>query len=145
MRPCSEQLTFYLNQSSRWTWLKKCWKFWCIHRKTSLISTDSTAGIFWHGFCKLPFFEISEKFLRGITVVPFMQEAVTSLNYLEQYIELTFSSKNNFSCVTENGKMYNVYSYCSYTQTLLPCFLFSPLILLLKIILIRNCKSVKSD
>ena len=26
---------FYENQSSRWIWLKKRWKFWCIHRKTS--------------------------------------------------------------------------------------------------------------
>ena len=26
-------LEFYWNQSSRWTWLKNRWKFWCTHRK----------------------------------------------------------------------------------------------------------------
>ena len=34
---------------------------------------------FWHGFCKMTLFNISENFLRSITVIPFMQEVVTSL------------------------------------------------------------------
>ena len=65
---------------------------------------ESTSGILWHGFCKVPFFKISENFQRCITVIPFIQEVLTLLkmNYLESYIELTFSSKDNFSCVTDN-------------------------------------------
>ena len=49
------------------------------------------------------------------------------------------------------GKMFNVYWYQSYTQTFLSSFLIltsfntTPIILLVKVILIQNCKSMKCD
>ena len=49
------------------------------------------------------------------------------------------------------GKMYNVYWYRSYIQVFLCCFFIftsfsiTPLILLVKVMLIRNCKLVKGD
>ena len=47
-----------------------------------LLKTNSTTGIIWHGFCKVPFFNISENFLRGITVISFVQEVITLLKGL---------------------------------------------------------------
>ena len=46
-----------------------------------LLKTDSTTGITWHGF-QVPLFNISESFLRGISVIPLIQEVVTLLNDL---------------------------------------------------------------
>ena len=72
-----------------------------------LLKTNSTRGIIWHGFWKPPLFNISENFLRGITVIPFIQEVVTLLKMtcleLYSYIELTFRSKENLNCVTDNA------------------------------------------
>ena len=72
-----------------------------------LLKTNSTRGIIWHEFWKTPLFNISENFLRGITVIPFIQEVVTLLKMtcleLYSYIELTFRSKENFNCVTDNA------------------------------------------
>ena len=53
----------------------------------------------------ISFFNISENFLRDITVIPFTQEVVTLLKMtcLEyKHMEPTFSSKDNFNCVTGN-------------------------------------------
>ena len=47
-----------------------------------LLKTNSTTGIIWHWFCKVPFFNILENFLRGITVISFIQEVITLLKGL---------------------------------------------------------------
>ena len=47
-----------------------------------LLKMNSTRGIIWHGFCKVPFFNILENFLRGITVISFIQEVITLLQGL---------------------------------------------------------------
>ena len=38
-----------------------------------LLKTNSTTGIIWRGFYKEPFLNILENFLRGITVISFIQ------------------------------------------------------------------------
>ena len=55
---------------------------------TILLKTHSTTEITWHGFCKLPHFKISENFLRGVTVISFIQEVATLLktNCLEHIV-----------------------------------------------------------
>ena len=40
---------------------------------------DFTTWIIWHGFCKVPLFDLLENFLRVITVMSFTQEVVTLL------------------------------------------------------------------
>ena len=54
---------------------------------------DFTTWIIWHGFCKVPLFDLLENFLRVITVMSFTQEVVTLLKMtcLEYIVyELTF-------------------------------------------------------
>ena len=53
-----------------------------------LLKTNATIIIFWHGFCKLTLFEISEVFLRGITAISFIQDVVTLLKmaFLEHIV-----------------------------------------------------------
>ena len=41
-----------------------------------LLKMNLTTGIFWHGFCKVPLFEISGNVLRGIAAIPFIQDVV---------------------------------------------------------------------
>ena len=69
-----------------------------------LLKTNSTTGNIWHGLCKVPLFSISENFLRGITVILLIQDFIPLLKMTEYivYIELTFSSKDNFNWVADN-------------------------------------------
>ena len=62
------------------------------------LKMNSATGIIWHGFWKVPLFNISENFLRGITIILFIQEVVTLLKMtcLELY------RKDNFNCLTDN-------------------------------------------
>ena len=66
---------------------------------------SKVSKIFWHGICKVPHFKISEYFLRGIAVNPFIQEVVALLKMTcSEYIayRTNFSSKDDLNCVTEN-------------------------------------------
>ena len=106
---------FYQNQSWKsaensdiFTGKRPGWKF--LLRKSAglesisviLLKTDSITGVFWHEFSQVPLFKILEKFLRGFTVIPFIQEVVTLLKMtcLEYIVhrELTFSSRDNLKC-----------------------------------------------
>ena len=114
MRPSSAQHAILSKQE-----LKKCWKFWCIHKKTSWVEIsfkkkcksrvhlcDFIKNGFHHrGFLTwvLPgaSFQNFGKFLRGFTVIPFIQEVATlpkvvCLEYIA-YTDLTFSSKDNLN------------------------------------------------
>ena len=91
-------VTQTLKRSSRWIFLRKCWKFWCIYRRTPFwklrfskvaglkstlaifLKTDSRTDILIYGLWMIVIFKILGNSLRDIFAIPFLIKLQPSIN-----------------------------------------------------------------